>query len=386
MDLTEFLYFAKKRFALFPGVKAPISAPAFANHYAQRQRQRSTLRASLDAVIGTAFQAWIPLRAKAVERKFKLGDAWRRNAIDIARRRFVDPNDIALFRIERADQLDGYIRRFEDAAFNKIINPAGWKPDCELMNKTRFYKRCAKNGLPHPDVAANLESGVAELVAPLTGPMIAKPSRGEGGRGVFAFDHGLPLDRASAAALVARNPDMAKGAWVVQRRLVPDPAIADIALNALPTVRMTTILNEGGVPELVNAVIRLASREDVVVDNMKAGGILSSVDLKTGTLGIGCKGYGGGDHEVHPVTGAPITGRVLPHWTAAEALVVDAHARGFGEYALIGWDVALTPEGPVLVEGNAKPGVLMPQRSGRRGLANQRYGELLAWHLARVTA
>jgi hypothetical protein len=40
----------------------------------------------------------------------------------------------------------------------------------------------------------------------------------------------------------------------------------------------------------------------------------------------------------------------------------------------------------VLVEGNGKPGVLMPQRAGRRGLGGQRYGELLGFHLARAAA
>ena len=38
----------------------------------------------------------------------------------------------------------------------------------------------------------------------------------------------------------------------------------------------------------------------------------------------------------------------------------------------------------MVVEGNAKPGVLMPQRSGRKGLAGQRYGELLAFNLERA--
>ena len=42
----------------------------------------------------------------------------------------------------------------------------------------------------------------------------------------------------------------------------------------------------------------------------------------------------------------------------------------------------MTPEGPLLIEGNGKPGVLMPQRAARRGLGDGRYGQLLAHHLA----
>lgn len=65
-----------------------------------------------------------------------------------------------------------------------------------------------------------------------------------------------------------------------------------------------------------------------------------------------------------------------------KALAERAHAEAFGDYALIGWDIAMTPEGPLLIEGNGKPGVLMPQRAARRGLGDGRYGQLLAHHLA----
>jgi hypothetical protein len=115
---------------------------------------------------------------------------------------------------------------------------------------------------------------------------------------------------------------------------------------------------------------------------MKAGGLISSVDLDSGRLGVGCLGYGGGDHAQHPVTGATIEGRQLPDWLAACSLVIRAHAQAFHEYVIIGWDVALTPDGPLLIEGNGKPGVLMPQRAARRGLAQGRYGALLAHHLS----
>jgi hypothetical protein len=174
--------------------------------------------------------------------------------------------------------------------------------------------------------------------------------------------------------------------WLVQERVTTHHALADLALNALPTARITTILDERGAPEVVNAVLRIPSDPSAQVDNMKAGGLLSPIDLAAGTLGLACKGYGGGDYAEHPVTRAAIPDRRLPDWSEAKALVIDAHRRGFGDYALIGWDVGFAPDGPILIEGNGKPGVLMPQRAGRRGLGGQRYGELLAYQLARCAS
>jgi hypothetical protein len=379
MDLTEFIYRAKKWYDLYPGVIRPVSGAFLHDHYDRRASARGAARRALDSVAGLGFRAWLPFRARAVQRKFGFDAAWRRRALAIARERFADPNDIALFRIERADQLDGYIRRFEDAALNKRINPLGWRRDCVLMDKVAFYRRCATAGLPHPEVAAILRDGAVEVVGALDGPLLLKPARGEGGRGV-AF---VEVTDEAALHRLARGR---RGTWIVQRRLSSYRALRPLALGALSTARITTILNEAGVPEPVSAVLRLASDPMAEVDNMKAGGLLAPIDLATGALGIACKGYGGGDHDVHPVTGAAIPGFVVPDWEAAKALAVRAHADAFGDYALIGWDVGLTDDGPMLVEGNAKPGVLMPQRAGRSGLGGQRYGALLRFQLARAAA
>lgn len=382
LSLTEIWYRAKKLYSIYPGVVTPVSGAFLADHYDRRKRSRSMPRVALDAAVGAAFLAWVPHRARVVQRKFGLDDAWRAKAIRIARARFVDPNDLALFRIAEAAELDGYIRRFEDAGLNKRINPKGWTPDCVLADKIAFYARCAGHGLRHPAVIATIERGRPRLLSPIPeAPLLLKPARGEGGRGVRFLDP--PAE--DAEGWLEDECRGLRGPWLVQERITPHEALRDIALGALPTARITTILDEHDAPEVANAVLRIPSDPAAQVDNMKAGGLLCPIDLTGGTLGLACKGYGGGDYTTHPVTGAIIPGRVLPDWQAARALAIDAHARAFADYALIGWDVGFAPDGPILIEGNGKPGVLMPQRAGRRGLGGQRYGELIRLQLARKT-
>lgn len=371
------LYYLRKAWPLFPGIVRPVAAPFLAQHYEMRRAGRGPLRAALDAVIGLGFHLWIPQRAARVQHRFGLDDAWRRRAIAIARARFVDPNDIALFRIEQADDLDRYVRRFEDAAINKRINPLGWTPGCALADKRRFAERCQAAGLPCPETVATVIDGTIELLAdPADRPLIVKPTHGEGGDGLRML--GPISDR---AGLAARLRDV-KQDCLVQPLISVHPALADIALGALPTVRIVTMLDEAGVPELVSATFRCASDPRARVDNMKAGGLIIPVALEDGRLGRACFGYGGADHDVHPASGAQIAGRTLPDWDPAAALVARAHAGAFADYVLIGWDVAFTIDGPILIEGNGKPGVLMPQRAARRGLGEGRYGALLAHHLA----
>jgi hypothetical protein len=327
LSLIELWYRAKKLYAIYPGVVTPVSGSFLADHYAWRKRSRSVPRALLDATAGAAFFSWIPYRARAVQRRFGLDDAWRRKAIAIARARFVDPNDLALFRIEDEAELDGYIRRFEDAGINKLINPKAWTPDCALADKIRFYARCATYGLPHPAVVATIEGGRLRLSDPVSHrPLLLKPARGEGGRGVRFLDPPVP----DVWGWLRDECRALGGPWLVQERIAPHESLRDLALNALPTARITTILNEHEEPEVANAVLRIPSDPQVQVDNMKAGGLLCPIDLADGTLGIACKGYGGGDYASHPVTGAIIPSRALPDWKRAKALCIDAHARLFG--------------------------------------------------------
>lgn len=371
------LYYWKKAWPLFPGVTRPISAPFLAPHYAARRAGRGPLRALADGVVGLLFHLWVPRRARLVQQRFGYDEAWRRKAVAIARARFADPNDIALFRIDRPDELDDYIRRFEDAAINKRINPLGWTPDCVLADKRRFAERCRAAGLPHAETIATVDDGIVTIHAdPADRTLIMKPVRGEGGDGVKMI--GPVSDRPSLQARLSE----VKVDTVVQPFIRVHPALSDVSLSALPTVRIVTILNEANEPEAVSATFRCPSDPRARVDNMKAGGLIVPVDLRDGMLGTACFGYGGQDHEIHPASGAPITGRRLPDWAGAMALVLGAHATAFADYVLIGWDVALTPEGPLLIEGNGKPGVLMPQRAARHGLGAGRYGALIAHHLA----
>jgi len=382
LSLTEIWYRAKKLYSIYPGIVTPVSGAFLADHYNWRKRGRHFPRVALDAIVGAAFLAWVPYRARSVQRRFGLDEAWRRKAIRIARARFADPNDLALFRIEHAGELDGYIRRFEDAGLNKLINPLGWTRDCVLADKIRFYERCAAHGLYHPALVATIVDGRFHSIAsePYP-PLLLKPARGEGGRGVRFLD----APAADAEGWLRAACRGLRGSWLVQARIAAHGGLGDLALSALPTARITTILNERNEPEIANAVLRIPSDPAAQVDNMKAGGLLCPIDVSTGALGTACKGYGGGDYSAHPVTGAAIPGRILPDWDAAKALVVDAHARAFSDYALIGWDVGIGAGGPILIEGNGKPGVLMPQRAGRRGLGGQRYGELIRRQLARKT-
>jgi hypothetical protein len=381
------LYYLKKSFALYPGRIEPVSAQFLADHYRIRRCERSAWRAGIDWLVGTAFQAWVPFRARRVARRFGLGSEWVSRATAIGRARFADPNDLALFRIEAPEDLDHWMRRYESAPLNKLINPRNWRPDCVLADKIAFERRCTEHGIAHPPLLATIVDGrVTVRERPRDREIVLKPAAGEGGSGVRVLEvpEMAQSERGGFAKFIAREAEKLRGAWVVQPRLVNHPDMADLAINALATVRLSTMLNERGAPEIVTSVLRFPSSEEARVDNIKAGGLMAPVDPRTGVLGAACRGRGVEEFERHPVSDAPIAGRVLPDWNDAVALTQRTHREAFPEYTLVGWDIALTVEGPTILEGNGKPCLIVAQRAARRGMGATRFGELVRYHLARA--
>jgi hypothetical protein len=143
------------------------------------------------------------------------------------------------------------------------------------------------------------------------------------------------------------------------------------------------MIDETGEPELVAAVFRMSFGANRTVDNIHAGGLACKVSLEEGRLGIasnlGSDSRLGWTSE-NPTTHARIEGTRLPYWEEVKELSVQAH-RLFADRLLIGWDIAIADDGPIMIEGNRGPDMDLMQRFMETGFCDHRLGELIAWHL-----
>ena len=66
--------------------------------------------------------------------------------------------------------------------------------------------------------------------------------------------------------------------------------------------------------------------------------------------------------EAHPTTGVRFEGFQVPYWREVIALS-DMVQRAVPAYKMVGLDVALTPEGPRVIEVNANPDLVFQEQT-----------------------
>lgn len=110
-------------------------------------------------------------------------------------------------------------------------------------------------------------------------------------------------------------------------------------------------------------------------------GFFNGVDPQSHEIGLGAKLTGRRIYEDQPGNGARMKGRKLPFVEECRQMARDAHARLFPDYAYIGWDIAISPDGPVMIEGNAKPSMAVAQRPFFRDMPAERFCALISHHL-----
>ena len=156
-----------------------------------------------------------------------------------------------------------------------------------------------------------------------------------------------------------------ENAWLLEERIEQSECMAAFHPQSCNTMRVTSYLRDGKA-DILWCDLRMGVGGSVV-DNAGAGGVLASVDPETGIVRTPAMTKKGDSFLCHPDTGAQIIGFHVPRWDELLALV-DTLAHVVPEQPYVGWDLALTDNGWVMIEGNdrAQFGVQFAERRGYR--------------------
>ena len=267
-------------------------------------------------------------------------------------------------------------------------------------DKVVFYGLMSGLGFPVPKPIALYHpvrsfASVAALRSPraledflrsVAEPLFAKPVDGVFSIGCLAIDRvepeaglvhlafGQTVPLAKVAAYVAGCPS----GYIFQERLRPDAELARLSGATASTIRMVVFLGADG-PELIRALWKIPCGQNVA-DNFWRGNLLGAIDAENGRILRAVSGVGLEQllHDSHPDTGERLVGAVIPQWTEARRLCLEAAANLPG-LRTQSWDLAITRGGPVLVEVNCGGSLNLPQIAHGRGFLDERY----AAHLQR---
>lgn len=144
-----------------------------------------------------------------------------------------------------------------------------------------------------------------------------------------------------------------EGAELLEDYIIQHPDVSALYPYSVNTMRIMTLLWKG-VPHIIYACIRMGN-EGRVVDNINSGGMTSPVDIETGVIQFPGYDKAGNLYEKHPMTGHTIAGTQIPFWKESVEMCKKA-ALVVPQVGYCGWDVAITPNGPLLIEANHMPG------------------------------
>ena len=131
------------------------------------------------------------------------------------------------------------------------------------------------------------------------------------------------------------------------------PDMARLHPQSVNTMRICTDLVDGQV-HIAYITLKMG-RGGGVCDNSGQGGILCRVDIDTGKICSPATDDYFNVFDKHPDTGIPLVGYQLPMIEEAKALACQA-ALEIPEVGHVGWDMAIGPDGPAIIEGNDFPG------------------------------
>ena len=203
------------------------------------------------------------------------------------------------------------------------------------------------------------------------GTIVTKEPVGQAGTGVHRY-HAAEISDWDAF----HRGLLSRGELLIEEVIVQHPDLAAVCAGTVNTTRVTAFFD--GTQTHILAMAQKFGR-GAVSDQMTFGGFYTMLDADGHAVGAGYDSHGH-VHEVHPDSGVRIADFQLPMMDEVREFV-DQVARVVPQVQYVGWDIVVTPTGPVLVEGNWGAGVYenKPSVTGIRTGHKPRYREVIGF-------
>lgn len=215
--------------------------------------------------------------------------------------------------------------------------------------KKSFYYNNKTNDIPILKNKEDIVSYITSLFEKLEDDSIfIKPIDGRQGTDCFK----LKRENLNSEANDNIFNTILNGNFVFQETIKQHDDINQIYSGSINTIRIDTYTNDMREIHLLSASMRFGSSGNYV-DNISAGGFFVPIDIETGKFkkyGMQLLEYGGNLYTEHPDTNFTFLDFKIPYFNEIKEMVVQASS--LAPNKLVGWDVAISKKGPVIIEGN----------------------------------
>jgi len=245
-----------------------------------------------------------------------------------------------------------------------------------ISNKLSFSLYCKKNNLPFSElISYNLDSNYIyngnhfKVISEVDlfnffnhvfqqsnlQYLFIKPLNLYGGAGCFK------LSKENLKADISNCSDAIIGKGYIHEKVIEQHTeINKIHSKSVNSIRLFSYIDTHKKINIIVAYMRFGIG-DSVVDNVSSGGIQVGINLENGTfneVGYQDMEFGGNDYLAHPDSGFIFKGFKIPYFK--EVIALTHKASDLLPNRIVGWDIAITNNGPIIIEANEYPSIFAP--------------------------
>ncbi len=147
--------------------------------------------------------------------------------------------------------------------------------------------------------------------------------------------------------------------YVIEEYIKQHKSLNKLYPDSVNTLRIISFLDSNNNVDIIRVVIKFGTTGKI--DNHVAGGMYTFLDENGIILYPACDDFGN-SYTKHPVTKTNLIGFKVPYYKEAIELIKKA-AKIVPQIRYVGWDVAITNNGPIIIEGNEYCGLFQNKAS-----------------------
>lgn len=194
--------------------------------------------------------------------------------------------------------------------------------------------------------------------------LFCKPSSwGSGGKGILSYELSNKhyLDDKGKKLNFKYLKEISKNDWIIQEGIQNDEEISKIYKYSVNSFRVLTYFMPEYGAKAIYCILKFGNNK-AITDNAHTGGVYVRINMENGELFDTAYDEDLREYKFHPLTGHKFVGTKIK---GVKKIIETAELLGnkLPNLTFIGWDIAITPTGPVVLEGNSSPGLTIIQRT-----------------------